>query len=90
MNYNTIQQVIKNFKGQNLALEIFRHSLIKQQRMIFDAIPLGVEYAMTVNEIASSLNLETKNVSTQLRQIQAKFGKIKSVKINKKTNKYYL
>lgn len=89
MKYSDLQRIIKEFKGRDLAMEIFRYSLVKQQKQLFDLLPFGIEKAKTCKEIADAIGIETKNASAQLKQLQDKFGLIKTVKVNKK-RKYYI
>lgn len=89
MKYSELQKIIANFKGKDLAMEIFRHSLVGQQRRLFHALPFNIENAKTCKEIADELGLSSANCSAQLIQLQGKFELLKTIKVNKK-RKYYI
>ncbi len=71
------------------AMIVFSLILKPQQRDILNEIGIGRQNAVTCQDISNIVGVKSKNVSTQIAQIQKRFGRIKSMKVNNKT-KYYI
>lgn len=90
INYREIEALTEVVKdGKELAEKIFKLSCPKQIKVIIDNIPKGINNAITSKEISVKTGLETKNISSQIKQIQDKNNRIKSISVNGKNKKYY-
>lgn len=89
MKYNLIKEVIEAKEPLlGKSKKLFRLLLKDQQREIFDAIPIGVQNAVSCNYIKEKTGIPTRNISVQLKQIAVNFP-IGVVEVNRGYNKYY-
>lgn len=89
MKYNLIKEVIEAKEPLlGKSKKLFRLLLKDQQREIFDAIPIGIQNAVSCNYIKEKTGIPTRNISVQLKQIAVNFP-IGIVEVNRGKNKYY-
>lgn len=90
IDYRKIEELVESVKcGRDLVDNIFKLSCPKQLKSIIDNIPKGINNATTCKEISIKTGLLTKNISSQIKQIQDKNPNLKSISINNKNKKYY-
>lgn len=69
-------------------LKLFSALLPKKQQKIFEAIPIGQQYAVSAKEIAEKTGIRTKNICTQINLINEKGNIIRAI-AEGKNYKYY-
>lgn len=91
MDFEKILSILNNDKESNAqkAIEIFAESLQSKQKLIFRALQMSSK-PITCKEISALTGINTKNLSTQLRQLNDKCQLIKTLKISERKYKYYL
>lgn len=74
MKYYKIKKVLDSENTvSEKSLELFLMLLKPQQREILNAIPKGIDNAVSAKKIKEITGIPTKNISSQIRQIYVNF-----------------